>query len=171
MKKIRNLYHKIQPFHDIPLPQFLSTVLGCTLGLGTVSCFSVYYHVPVLIASFGATSMLLFAYPHLPMAQPRNVIGGHIVSAFVGVSMYQLMGMSWISITLAATLAILCMIITNTSHPPGGATALIAVMTGANYTFIFMPIAFGAIILVCCAIIINFFIPTIQYPVSRRHHH
>lgn len=171
MKTIRNLYRKIQPFRDIPLPQFFGTVLGCSLGLGTVSCFSVYYHVPLLIASFGATSMLVFAYPHLPMAQPRNVIGGHIISAFVGVSIYQLLGMTWISITLAAMLAILAMIITSTSHPPGGATALIAVMTGADYSFIFMPITFGAVILVCSSIIINYFIPGITYPVPHHHPH
>lgn len=154
-------------FCKIPLTELIGTAVGCFCGLGLVSHLSMQEHMPLLIASFGATSLLLFAYPQAPMAQPRNVIGGHFISALIGVSCYNLLGLSWLSITLAATLAILAMLITDTAHPPGGATALVAIMGEADYSFVFTPILFGAVILVCVAIIVNYFTPGRHYPLEK----
>lgn len=150
--------------HKIPLSELLGTTIGCFCGLGLVSYITMQEHLPLLIASFGATSLLLFAFPSAAMAQPRNVIGGHVIAAIIGVSCYKLLGISWFSITLAATLAILFMMLTDTAHPPGGATALVAIMGEADYSFVFTPILFGAVILVCIAIIVNYFIPGRRYP-------
>lgn len=159
-----NFFHKHHLLQKIPLSEFCATAVGCLLGLGIVSHLSMQEHLPLLIASFGATSLLLFAYPQAPMAQPRNVIGGHCISAFIGVSCYNLLGLSWFSITLAATIAILAMLLTDTAHPPGGATALVAIMGEADYSFIFTPILCGAIILVSVAVIVNYFAPGRHYP-------
>lgn len=155
-------------FHKIPLSELIGTALGCFLGLGLVSYITMQEHLPLLIASFGATSLLVFSAPSAPMAQPRNVIGGHVIAAIIGVTCYKLMGLSWISITLAATLAIIAMMLTDTAHPPGGATALVAIMGEADYSFVLTPILFGALILVCIAVIVNYFIPNRQYPIRTK---
>lgn len=159
-----SFFKQFRLFHNVPLSEILATAIGCFLGLGTVSYITMQEHLPLLIASFGATSLLLFAFPSAPMAQPRNVIGGHVIAAIIGVSCYKVLGISWFSITLAATIAILAMMLTDTAHPPGGATALVAIMGEADYSFVLTPILFGAVILVCIAVIVNYFVPNRHYP-------
>ncbi len=155
-------------YRHVPLTELLGTAVGCFFGLGLVSYITMQEHLPLLIASFGATSLLVFSAPSAPMAQPRNVIGGHVIAAIIGVTCYKICGLSWLSITLAATLAIIAMMLTDTAHPPGGATALVAIMGEADYSFVFTPILFGALILVCTAVIVNYFIPGRRYPVRAK---
>ncbi|HSI77294.1 MAG TPA: HPP family protein, partial [Lunatimonas sp.] len=82
-----------------------------------------------LIGSFGATAVLVYGAIQSPLAQPRNLLGGHILSAIIGVSVYKMMPeIIWITAPLAVSLSILTMQYTRTLHPPGGATALIAVV-------------------------------------------
>ncbi len=89
------------------------------------------------------------------MAQPRNVIGGHLVSATAGVVVYQWLGNQWWTIALAVTLAIFFMNMTHTLHPPGGATAFVAVYTGQNFDYILSPVGLGAFLLVLIAVLVN----------------
>ncbi|PWM52124.1 MAG: HPP family protein [Clostridiales bacterium] len=161
-------YLKKHIFRKVPLSEIIGTAIGCFFGLGLVSYITMQQHLPLLIASFGATSLLIFSAPSAPMAQPRNVIGGHVIAAIIGVTCYKLFGLSWLSITLAATLAIIAMMLTDTAHPPGGATALVAIMGEADYSFVFTPILFGALILVCIAVIVNQFVPGREYPTHRK---
>lgn len=69
------------------------------------------------------------------MAQPRNTVGGHAISALVGVICSQLLGNSWWATALSVTLAILAMYLTGTMHPPGGATAFLAIYYQKDYLF------------------------------------
>lgn len=131
------------------------TALGTLLGIGTVTYLSMQQNLPLLVASFGASAVLLYGVPEAAMARPRNVLGGHFISALVGVSCYQLLGAAWYSMTLAVTLAIVLMLLTGTAHPPGGATALVCVLEHASYSFIFLPIMTGALILTFFALLIN----------------
>ncbi|MFQ8890709.1 MAG: HPP family protein [Bilophila wadsworthia] len=86
---------------------------------------------PLLIGSFGASAVLAFGAIRSPLAQPRNLVGGHFLSALVGVSCYFLFpGTPWLASCLAVATAIALMHVTKTLHPPGGATALIAVTGG-----------------------------------------
>jgi CBS domain-containing membrane protein len=86
-----------------------------------------------LIGSFGASSVLIYGIINSPLAQPRNLIGGHVISAFVGVLVYKLIpGNLWLSSALSVSLSIVAMQITKTLHPPGGATALIANLPSAK---------------------------------------
>lgn len=84
-----------------------------------------------LIGSFGASAVLIYGVPMGELSQPRNLVGGHVISALVGVIAYNLFSFN---IPLAAAMAVSCaiagMLATNTTHPPGGATALIAVIGG-----------------------------------------
>ena len=155
---------KCSALPKISLTSLLVTSLGSFAGIGLVTLLATYYKLPLLLPSFGATAVLLYGACHVPMAQPRNVIGGHLISAFAGVTTYQLFGNLWWSITLGVTISIIMMTITHTLHPPGGATAFVAVYTGQNYSFIFSPVGIGVTCLVLIAVIINNISSQRKYP-------
>ena len=144
--------------------QLLITTLGSLIGIGFVAFLSGYYNIYLLLPSFGATAVLIYAACQVPMAQPRNVIGGHLISALMGVSVFQLFGNVWWAISLGVTLAILMMTITHTLHPPGGATAFIAVFTEQSYSFILSPVLIGAVSLVIIAVLVNNLSSKCKYP-------
>lgn len=140
------------------------TSLGSFLGIGPIALFSIHYNVPLLIPSFGASVALLYAACHTPYAQPRNVLGGHVLSALSGVVIFKLFGGDWWALTLAVALAITLMLATKTLHPPGGATAFVAVYNGQGFSFIFLPVALGAAMLILAALIFNNLLSTRKYP-------
>ncbi len=127
-----------------------------------------------LIGSFGATAVLVYGAPQAPFSQPRNVIVGHCLSALVGVSALMIVGdQSFIACPLAVSLAIAVMQLTGTVHPPGGATALIAVIGGDSvhqlgYTYALCPVGLGACIMVGVACAVNNLgkNPNRKYPAS-----
>jgi len=142
----------------------LITSLGSFIGIGLVALLSSYYQLPLLLPSFGATAVLLYAACHVPMAQPRNVVGGHIISALAGVTVYQLFGGLWWTLALGVTLAIISMAVTNTLHPPGGATAFVAVYTGQDFGFVLSPVGLGAVCLILVALLVNNLSHRCRYP-------
>jgi CBS-domain-containing membrane protein len=124
-----------------------------------------------LIGSFGATAVLIFGTPRSPLAQPRNLIGGHLIGAICGCVVRVAIDRFERSIAcaLAVASAIVVMQITETTHPPGGATALIAVTTqpllpGANFLYIVMPTLTGALVMLFVALVINNMAPKRTYP-------
>tara|TARA_A100000164_G_scaffold313256_1_gene291994 strand:+ start:1701 stop:2192 length:492 start_codon:yes stop_codon:yes gene_type:complete len=108
-----------------------------------------------LIPPFGASMVLAMAVHESPLAHPKNILFGHIFSALSGVFIYQIIGISFLSIGLAVGLAIFVMMITNTVHPPAGANPIIAVMGAKGFEFILIPVAAGASFIVLFAIIYN----------------
>lgn len=123
-----------------------------------------------LIGSFGASSVLIYGVIQSPLAQPRNLIGGHVVSALVGVTVAQLLpDIIWITAPLAVSQAIVMMQITKTLHPPGGATALIAVIgsekiKSLGFWYVLSPVLTGCLILLLVALIFNNITSNRQYP-------
>lgn len=128
----------------------------------------------MLIPSFGASALMVFGAPLSPYAQPRNVIGGHILSALAGVAAYQLLGSSaWLTAALAVGLAGALMHLTTTMHPPGGATALLAVIGDPHihaqgYSYALVPVGAGAAMIVLMAVLINNLVLKRQYPTHWR---
>src|SRR5208337_2794647 len=111
--------------------------IGATIGIGLCAYLSSRYFEPremsLLIGSFGASAVLVYAAIKSPLAQPRNLIGGHVLSGITGVACYQLFGHTiWLAAAMAVSSAIAVMLVTKTLHPPGGATALIAVIGGTK---------------------------------------
>ncbi|MFC5408950.1 HPP family protein [Larkinella bovis] len=114
-----------------------------------------------LIGSFGASCVLIFGSTHSPLAQPRNLVGGHFLASLIGVAVYKLMpDQLWLSSALAVSLSIVVMQMTRTLHPPAGATALIANIgsekiksLGFGYTI--SPVMSGVMILLVIALIVN----------------
>lgn len=101
-----------------------------------------------LMAPFGATAVLVFGLPNSPLAQPKNVIFGHLITAFIGLLCLQLLGVTPLSLALATGLAVAGMMVTDTTHPPAGANPLLIMLTHQQWLFLLTPVLLGAIILV-----------------------
>lgn len=113
-----------------------------------------------LIGSFGATAVLVYGATNSPLAQPRNVIGGHLISAVIGVTSAKLIGELWLSSALAVSTAIIAMQVTKTLHPPAGATSLIAnigseKIKSLGYLYVVFPVLTGIVVLLIVALIFN----------------
>jgi CBS domain-containing membrane protein len=123
----------------------------------------------LMVTSMGATAVLLFAVPQGVLSQPWSVIGGHLLSAFVGVSCQQLFpDQTWTG-ALAVGLAICVMHYAKAMHPPGGATALAAVIGGAeiyrlDYFYLVMPIGINVVAILLMAIAFNALFHWRRYP-------
>lgn len=150
--------------------------IGAFVGIGIIAYIQ-SLHLPsleniFLIGSFGASSVLVYGAIQSPLAQPRNLIGGHVVSALVGVTVATILpDIIWLTAPLAVAFSIVFMQITRTLHPPGGATALIAVSGGTKiaslgYWFILSPVFTGALILFLVALIFNNVTKNRHYPVK-----
>jgi len=149
--------------------------LGAFFGIGLIA-FLQSQQIPeienvFLIGSFGASSVLVYGAVNSPLAQPRNLIGGHVLSALVGVTVYKLCpDILWLNASLAVAFSIVVMQITKTMHPPGGATALIAILPSEKiqalgYWYALSPVLSGAIILLIVALIFN------NIPKGRKYPH
>lgn len=129
--------------------------LGSLLGMGAVSFLAFHYRLPLMVASFGATAAIIYGFPESPFAQPRNVLGGHFISALVGAAAYHFLGAGWLAVTLGVSLAIVLMFYTRTVHPPGGATALTAILSGQGFDFVLRPVLAGLVILLLVAVAVH----------------
>ena len=147
---------------------------GSALGIGICGYLSAQYFEPrdltLLIGSFGASAVLVYGAIKSPLAQPRNLIGGHVVSGLTGVACYHLFGhIVWLAAAMAVSLAIVVMLATKTLHPPGGATALIAVIGGTKihnlgFLYALIPAGTGAVILLVIALLVNNLSKSRKYP-------
>lgn len=135
-------------FTPKPIKELLVTAIGAFLGIATATLLAFYANVPLLLASLGSSAALVYGSPNLPAAQPKRVIGGQFISALVSIAVYQILGFTWYSIAIAVSLSIVAMLVTDTFHPPGGATAFTCVINEANFLFAFVPVLLGAVILV-----------------------
>ena len=134
----------------------LISSLGAFLCIFLIAYFNSVDETNIwLIPPFGASLVLVMAVHDSPLAQPRNVFFGHILSASSGVFLFYLLGNSPISISLALSLAIILMMITKTIHPPAGANPIIAILGAKSFEFVIMPVATGALFIVIFAFVYN----------------
>ena len=181
IKKIKRSYRKTRYIlYKETLVDFREhfwAFLGSFIGIGLIA-YSQSTTLPVsdvvyLIGSFGASSVLVYGVIQSPLAQPRNLIGGHLVSAIIGVTVQQLVpDILWLTAPLAVSLSIVMMQITKTLHPPGGATALIAVTGSAQlkelgYWYVIAPVLTGSLVLLVVALVFNNMTTKRQYPDYR----
>ncbi len=142
-----------------------------------ISQWAVGTHAAALIvASMGASAVLLFAVPHGPLSQPWPVIGGHIVSAIVGVTCAKLIANEVLAASLAVGAAIGVMYYLRCIHPPGGATALSAVIGGEavhelGYQYVFTPILLNVLVILLVAIVFNYAFVWRRYPAFLHRHY
>ena len=117
---------------------------------------------------------LIYGAIQSPLAQPRNLIGGHLISALIGVTIYKIIPEPiWLNAPLAVSFSILAMQYTKTLHPPGGATALIAVIgtskiSSLGYLYVLTPVLSGVLVMLLVALIFNNITPQRKYPTDGR---
>ncbi len=146
------------------LNEILFSYVGSFLGIATLAYLSVNSGYPLIAAPFGAAAVLVFAVPSSPLAQPPNLIVGNLLGAVVSVVMVFLFGSEPWVMALAVATAIKLMQLTKTLHPPGGAVALVGVMSKAEISFIFTPVFLGSLILLFCTVVFNNLMPGRSYP-------
>lgn len=154
--------------------------LGSFIGIGLIAYSQsqqfLHQDVVYLIGSFGASSVLVYGIIESPFSQPRNLIGGHLISAFIGVTVELLLPNTlFLAAPLAVSLSIVVMQITKTLHPPGGATALIAIISSEQikdlgYWYVLSPVLSGVLILFFTALIFNNMTSVRSYPANSTYH-
>ena len=149
-----------------PFSKIAWSWLGAFVGIYLVSLLSKssqldLLNTQLLVASFGASAVLIYGAPQADFSQPRSLVGGHVLSALIGVTVFKFLPFDLNLLgALAVSLSIVVMHFTKTLHPPGGATALIAVIGSSEvhsigYLFVFSPIATGALVLLLIALVVN----------------
>ena len=159
---------------NVSLSEMLWSWVGAFLGMAPVAYIN--YNILdgtdhlLIIGSFGASAVLIYGAIKSPLAQPRNFVGGHVISGFIGVTSYQLLPTHmWLAAAVAVATAIAIMHATKTLHPPGGATALIAVIGSQKihdlgYLYVIIPVGLGATIMLVVALLVNNISKNRRYP-------
>ncbi|MDR1702544.1 MAG: HPP family protein [Sporomusaceae bacterium] len=147
-----------------PLAEQLWTFGGAFIAIGIICYLTYLQGIPILIAPFGASAVLIFGVPASPFSQPRNVLGGHILAALIGVGVYQFLGGYWFAAALSVALTMVAMFAAKMVHPPAGATAIIAVVGTQNWLFALFPVTIGALILILVSLLFNNLAAKRSYP-------
>ncbi|HUX90740.1 MAG TPA: HPP family protein [Gallionellaceae bacterium] len=136
-----------------------------------------FHGAALVVASTGASAVLLFATPHSALSQPWSVFGGHMISAFIGITCAKFLSNPVYAGALAVALSIAAMHYLRCLHPPGGATSLIAVIGGdpiraLDYGFMVTPVLVNVLIIMIVAVVANYPFHWRRYPfwISRPKH-
>ncbi|OTG96277.1 HPP family protein [Acinetobacter sp. ANC 3832] len=158
-------------FKVLPLKDRLVCGIGALLGLvisSLVSWYALGDFNAWYIAPMGASSVLLFAVPASPLAQPWNMVVGNIIAGVIGVTCVLFISNLTVAFSIAVALSIFLMMTTDSLHPPSGAVAITAVLGGTTvhelgYAFIFYPVLLNSVLLLIVAVIFNRLLGK-QYP-------
>ena len=150
-----------------PAPGMSEVVLSGSLSACGIGALSLLHFglcdasdCTMILGSFGASAVLLYAAPAVPFSQPRNVLGGHLISCAVGVACHEFISVSMntpaLAVAVAVPTSIMLMQLTRTLHPPAGGTTLIAVLGSAQLHALgfqlLVPTAIGSSILITVAL-------------------
>ena len=123
--------------------------LGASIAIAVLSYSDVMFtDTLLLMAPFGATVVIVFGLPDSPLAQPKNVIFGHLITAFIGVFFTQIIGVTAFTLAIATGLGVTVMLLTKTTHPPAGANPMLIMMAGQSWSFLVTPVLIGAVSIV-----------------------
>ena len=143
-------------------------------GFGAFLCISALAYINSfdesnlwLIPPFGASMVLVMAVHESPLAHPKNVFFGHLLTALVGIIFVNYIPLPiYINIALAVGAGVSLMILFNVVHPPAGGNPIIVIIGSASYDYLINPIIFGCIILLLLAIVINKYLLKKNYPLK-----
>lgn len=153
------LYGKEKLTAPVAKQEILRSFMGGMLSILFLCLLAKWTGHPYLMAPFGATCVILYAVAQSPLAQPRNVIFGHVISAFIGLLFLKIWGVSILSLALSVGCAIALMQWCRCVHPPAGANPLLILLTAQSvhyeWSFLLFPVLFGAVGLIFIASIVN----------------
>lgn len=161
--------------NSVSAAEILASTIGGFIGIFLISIISYHFTgasgAALIVPSMGASAVLVFAVPHGKLSQPWSLFGGQLSSAFVGVACYLLVPNLYLAAGLAVGLAIGTMHVLRCIHPPGGATALVAVVGTAQihslgFEYVLTPVLLNTLIIFTSAFIFNSFFPWRRYPTS-----
>src|SRR3954463_6963866 len=141
----------------------LISATGVFLAVSIICFLAVSFNYPMAMGPLGASCVLVFAAHNGPLSQPRQVIGGHILSTVTGLIIWSIFGKSLMIIVISLVIILILMLFTNTSHPPAAASALVAINFETGWGYL-IPIVIGAFLLVIISILYNNLFPKRQYP-------
>lgn len=121
--------------------------LGAAIAIGVMEWFSIATHFPLAVIPFATSIVLVIGSPEAEPAQPRALIGGHLLSTFVGLLVLKLTGPNAFAAAAGVGLAVLAMYLTGTFHPPAGINPLLVISQNLPWTFLFAPVLAGALML------------------------
>ncbi len=154
--------------HAIPAGPSASSALlggiGATLAIAIAANLDALTDAPFLMAPFGASCFLAFALPESPLAQPRSIIFGHLISTAVGFFALIVLGNEWWSMALGVGLAIALMQLTRTGHAPAGADPIVVIATEPSLSFLVFPVLVGTLVITLVALIFNNLRRGVRYP-------
>ena len=128
-----------------------------------------FHGATLVVASMGASAVLLFATPHSALSQPWSLLGGHLISALIGITCAKFLSNPLYAGALAVALSIGAMHYLRCLHPPGGATALVTVLGGEQvralgYGFLLTPVLVNVLIILAVAVTANYPFRWRRYP-------
>lgn len=145
--------------------EILWSWLGAFLGISAAGLLSQAFlagqDLTLMVGSIGASAVLVYGAPRSPLAQPRNLVVGHVLSALVGVACWKLLHpVPWLAAAVAVATAIALMHATRALHPPGGASALIAVIGSPEihelgFLYVLVPCTAAPLVLLAVALVVN----------------
>jgi CBS-domain-containing membrane protein len=138
--------------------------LGGFFAIAAVALLTNQFAIALVLGSFGASCVLVFGFPDVPFAQPRNVVVGHFLSSLIGLTFLTAFGPHWWSVAPAVGTAIAVMMMTRTVHPPAGSNPVIVYLAQPGWDFLLFPTLVGALIVIGVALVYNNVTREARYP-------
>lgn len=150
LSRAANVYSHLKPWQRSAVAAMCACV--CIGAIGFVTGRFMTVGSPAVVASMGAAAVIVFQFPESPAARVWPILGGHLVSALIGVTVSQLIPDRMIAAGVAVGLSLWAMAVLRCMHPPGGGTALVAVLGGdaiqdAGFRFVLLPTFINALLL------------------------
>ena len=141
----------------------LVSAIGVLFAVSIICYLAVFFHYPMAMGPLGASCILVFAAHSGPLSQPRQVIGGHLLSTTVGLVIWSIFGKSLFIIVITLVIVLILMSLTHTIHPPAAASALVAINFETGWGYL-IPITIGIFLIVLISMLYNNLFPKRQYP-------
>ena len=144
---LKLLHSWIQMFDRSQYIAMLAGATGGAIAIGSMEAFSIRTAFPLVAIPFATSIVTVLGSPKAGPAQPRALIGGHLISTLVGLVIVKLCGPVPWAAALAVGLSMVAMHLTNTFHPPAGINPLVVVVNDLSWGFLVVPVAIGALLL------------------------
>lgn len=156
---LRALVTSTQP--RLPWRRIVLAALGTGGAVALLGMLGTSMDLTLLFLSFAPSCLLVFALPEAPVSQPTAVVGGHMLSAAVGLGIGAIPHAGWwegatasaLAAALAASLAVVGMLVFRVLHPPAVANAVVVCVTGAGWSYLFAPVLLASILIVVTALV------------------
>ena len=140
--------------------------VGGAIAIAAMEAFAARSAIPLMAVLFGTSIVLVLGSPDVDAAQPRALIGGHLVATLVGLAVVKLAGPEPWAAALAVGLAMVAMHATGTFHPPAGIDPLLVVVNNMSWSFLLLPVAAGALTLAMFAYVWHLAVRRYDWPRS-----